>query len=128
MTYQICIKCKEWEEPSTFKFQYFCEKCGKNNSIDELARYEDVFNWELLFLEKPSVDCYKHKLGHNNRSRGDLFRIGKEKIENLIVNRDERKKTLENINDTSSYYNRIVTDINQLQEQFARILYYKPKN
>ena len=71
-------------------------------------------------------DYYTSKLGHN-RSRGDLFKNGKEKIENLIKSRDETRKNLE-FDPSLPTYKRAVTDIKQLQEQFTRILYYKPKN
>jgi len=63
------------------------------------------------------ADCsYGHKLGHNNRSRGDLYRIGKEKLESLMVEADAVKQKLEKAGDTSSdTYKRNEADIEQIQ-------------
>jgi len=74
------------------------------------------------------ADCfYGHKLGHNNRSKGDLYRIGKEKLEDLILVKDAVKQKLEKAGNTSSdTYKRNEADIKQVQEQHAKILYYKP--
>jgi len=76
------------------------------------------------------VDCfYDHKFGHNNRSRGDLFRIGKEKLENLLVEEDAGKKRLEQTGNTSSEtYRGHVANIRQIQDQLTKILYHKPKS
>lgn len=130
ISYQVCIKCKEWVEPDKIKLQVYCEDCWRNNDNSELFRYESVLSWELLLIEHPVADCfYGHKLGHNNKSRGDLYRIGKEKLENLLVEKDAGKKRLEEVGNTSSEtYKENVASIRQIQDQLTKILYYKPKD
>ena len=66
---------------------------------------------------------------HNNRSKGDLYRIGKENLENLLVEGDAGKRKLEEAGNTSSEtYKTTVANIKQVQEQLTKILYYKPKD
>lgn len=127
--YQKCIKCRGMEDTDKLKLRFYCENCWRNNSNDELFRYASVFSWELFRLEDCLASDYNYMLGHNSLHPSDLYRIGKEKLENSLVGEDAVKKRLEEAGNTSSdTYKTTVANVKQVQEQLTKILYYKPKN
>ena len=128
MAYQRCIMCKQVEDKKEFMRQFYCNSCWKNNSTNKLDHYYISFSWELFQLEYPNSweDCFPIRREYDKKI---LYNTGKEKLEALIVEKNELKKFYEDNDNTSGeFYKETVAEVERIQEQFARILYHKPKN
>jgi len=125
MTYQGCIMCKQLEEKKEIMRQFYCKNCWNNNSTNKLDHHLTSFSWELFQLEHPDSweNCFPIRREYDKKI---LYNTGKEKLEALII---EKNEIIKNYNSTSSeFYKETVADVKRIQEQFARILYHKPKD
>lgn len=126
MTDQRCTKCNLVFDESEFKLDFFCKNCWQRNTNDELSRYENAFSWELFQLKYPRPWSVWYKIEETS-DRKYLFEVGKKKLEEEIEVGEAAKRRVERIGDTSDdRYKELKADIQQAQEQYARILYYKP--
>jgi len=127
--YIRCIKCKTVLEESESKNYYYCKSCyDNNNDRRKLVNWETWFSWELFRLQYstpwgkfyPSIPVAKE----------DLYRTGKEKLDDSIKNLESLRKTLEDDgkNITDRCYVETLDSIKHCHDQLARILYYKPNN